>query len=117
MKHDYLIDLLRTYIRLRDKGQPCISCGRTYARMDMGHYYGKGAYPNLKYDENNVAMQCRRCNHQGNAQGYRNGLLERHGQKFLDDLEIKARACTRLRLADKDLLMIYFNKKIKALEE
>lgn len=113
--HDYLWDVFREYVRLRDRGKPCISCGRTYEHMDAGHYYGKGAYPNLKYDEMNVHMQCRRCNMQGNVQGFMKGLLERYGQEFLDALEIKARACTRLR--DRKALAEYFRNKIKALEE
>ena len=117
MKPDPLWSLLREYVRLRDRGKPCISCGRFYEHMDAGHYYGKGAYPNLKYDETNIYMQCKKCNMEGNVQGMKEGIRRLYGQKVLDDLEIKARACTRLRKADKKLLMVYFKQKIKALEE
>ena len=116
MKYDPLMILLVRLVNLRDAGRPCISCGRTYAKMDVGHYYGKGAYPNLKYDEMNVHLQCRRCNMQSNVQGYQRGLLERYGQDFLDILERKSRACLRMRKAQKEDLLIYLNGKIKELE-
>ena len=115
MKRDPLWELLRQYVRLRDAGKPCISCGRTYARMDCGHYYGRGAYPHLKYDEMNVHLQCRRCNMQGNAQGFRLGLIDRYGVAALWLLELKTRMRSKYK-PDKKLMAIYFKNRIKELE-
>jgi hypothetical protein len=52
---------------------------------------------------------------QGNVQGMKEGIKRLYGQKVLDALEMKARACTRLR--DRKALAEYFRNKIKELEE
>jgi hypothetical protein len=84
--------------------------------MDCGHYYGKGAYPHLKYDETNVHLQDRRCNMQGNAQGYKQGLLDRYGSEYVRILELKAIIKPQYKL-DKELMAVYFKNKIKELED
>lgn len=109
---DRLWELIQRYIGLRDAGKSCISCGRWYQIMDCGHYYGRGAYPALRYDEDNIHKQCRRCNIQSNTQGYKDGLLQRYGQEFLDKLELKARIIRQYRKEDLKLLIIYFQEKL-----
>ena len=47
------------YIRLRDKDQPCISCGTTGGvQWSAGHFYTVGGYGNLRFDEDNCHRQC-----------------------------------------------------------
>jgi len=59
------------YIRLRDEGEPCISCGKTEAeipytgtggRWDCGHYRSVGAQPALRFNPQNAYKQCKPCN-------------------------------------------------------
>ena len=58
------------FIRLRDANEPCISCGRfvhdndliTGSRWDCGHYLTRGAFPELRFVEQNCAKQCSSCN-------------------------------------------------------
>lgn len=81
------------YIRKRDSGLPCISCGQEWKpSFQAGHFYKAELYSNLKYDEDNVHGQCQKCNlrDEGNESGYRVGLLKRHGQEFLNALDKKA---------------------------
>ena len=41
---------VNAYIRARDEGQPCISCGRHHAgKVNAGHYRSRGAMAALRY--------------------------------------------------------------------
>lgn len=62
------------YIRLRDKWEPCISCGKSVIEIekkqgwktggawDCGHYLSVGAYPELRFELYNAHKQCKSCN-------------------------------------------------------
>lgn len=74
------------YIRIRDAGKPCISCGalpeqKFGGTMDCGHYRSRGAASHLRFNLLNVAAQDVHCNRDlsGNASGFRMGLIERIG--------------------------------------
>lgn len=76
------------FIRLRDAGLPCISCGQhpksthlTGGGMDCGHYRSVGANPELRFEERNAHGQCKHCNKHlsGNVVNYRIGLINRLG--------------------------------------
>ena len=78
------------YIRARDEGQPCISCGRdTGAKRNAGHYRSVGAAPELRFDEHNCHAQCEHCNSylSGNLVGYRPRLIEKIGLAAVEELE------------------------------
>lgn len=70
-----------SYIRARDAGKPCISCGALHYTADAGHYFTVGARPELRFHEDNVHAQCVRCNQHlhGNIALYREGLIQRIG--------------------------------------
>ncbi|HHK4128793.1 TPA: recombination protein NinG [Enterobacter roggenkampii] len=77
------------YIRTRDAGNPCISCGRlTGAKMNAGHFRTVGASPETRYDETNCHSQCEYCNSylSGNIGAYRPKLIEKIGQEAYDRL-------------------------------
>ena len=84
-----------TFIRLRDYGLPCISCGSTQENnlrggsFDCGHYVSTGAAAELRFTEDNAHRQCKRCNRQlsGNAVKYRINLIERIGEFRVSLLE------------------------------
>ena len=78
------------YIRLRDKGKPCISCNRVLgSKQDCGHYRSVGSCPELRFSEKNTAAQCVFCNqHQhGNLIEYRKGLIKKLGVEEVELLE------------------------------
>lgn len=75
------------YIRIRDEGKPCISCGSlligksnflTGSAIDASHYRSRGAASHLKFNVFNVHSACTRCNRQlsGNAVEYRIRLIK-----------------------------------------
>lgn len=84
-----LREVFNYYIRLRDRGQPCISCGRPLiGKYDAGHYFTVGAYPNIRFNEDNVHAQCVFCNQHkhGNSAEYALRLPIRIGQERFEKL-------------------------------
>jgi len=83
--------LFNKFIRLRDRNQPCISCGTVKpVKYDAGHYKTTKAYPELRFDERNCHKQCsKNCNTSlsGNIHEYRNGLIERFDIEIVNYLE------------------------------
>jgi len=80
------------FIRLRDDGLPCISCGRMHGgQVQAGHYRTTKAAPELRFDEFNVNLQCAPCNNHlsGNIVEYRKGLLQKYGLMMVEYLESK----------------------------
>jgi len=78
------------YIRLRDHGNNCISCGKkSGAKINAGHYKTVKAYPELRFDELNVHLQCEWCNSylSGNITKYREGLIKKIGLEKVEWLE------------------------------
>jgi hypothetical protein len=61
-------DAFNKFIRERDFDQPCISCGERNppvlpgGQWDAGHFLGRGAYPELAFEEDNCHKQCKSCN-------------------------------------------------------
>lgn len=82
--------VFNAYIRERDKGKPCISCGNPKPKkVNAGHYYSSGGHKAVTFDESNVHLQCEHCNTflSGNLIEYRKGLIERIGISEVERLE------------------------------
>jgi hypothetical protein len=78
------------FIRLRDAGDACISCGRNSgAKMNAGHYKSVGSTPELRYEEDNCHLQCEHCNSykSGNIEHYRPNLILKIGLDRVEWLE------------------------------
>ena len=110
------------WVRLRDRDLPCISCGteKPDIKYDAGHFYSIGAYPNLRFNEDNVHKQCsNNCNVHlsGNPQAYREGLIERIGQERFDLLE-KAKNF-ELKLSKQQIIekKAYYQKLVKEIKK
>lgn len=110
------------YIRTRDSQEffgerfRCISCGRILPieQADAGHYVNR-SHMALRYSEDNVHAQCRRCNRfdEGNAQGYRQGLIEKIGWAKLKLMEAQKYAQHRLTVTDLLIKADYYKHKVK----
>lgn len=96
------------FIRARDTGLPCVSCGATESEVesaqgwkvggawDCGHYLSVGSHPELRFEQDNAARQCKSCNggsgnysrknHQ-TAMDYRVELIKRIGLERVEWLE------------------------------
>lgn len=77
-------------VHVRDKDQPCISCGRFHQGVyHAGHYRSRGSAPHLALDPGNLHKQCAPCNLHlhGNLIEYRKGLIARYGIAHVEALE------------------------------
>lgn len=77
------------YIRLRDYGKPCISCGCQYNEsFDAGHFYPAGKFTELKFNLDNINCQCQKCNryNEGEFEKYSLSLPNRIGIKRYNTL-------------------------------
>ena len=92
-RSDWLNELqtwVNKFIRLRDKDEPCISCGRYHqGQWHAGHYRSRGACPELRFNEDNIHKQCSVCNNHksGNAIDYRINLIKKIGIERVAFLE------------------------------
>ena len=82
--------IFNRFIRLRDKGLNCISCGRDHGgQYHAGHYKSVGSSPELRFNELNCHKQCAPCNNHlsGNITEYRINLIKKIGTKEVEKLE------------------------------
>ncbi|MEE4662789.1 recombination protein NinG [Pseudomonas alliivorans] len=78
------------WIRERDIGLPCVSCGRHHnGQWHAGHYRSVGGHPALRFEPLNVWRQCAPCNthKSGDLVNYRAELVARIGLDKVDWLE------------------------------
>jgi len=78
------------WVRLSQADQPCISCGlSTGCKVNAGHYLSVGAHPELRFNEDNVHLQCEKCNCflSGNQVKYRARLIDKIGIERVEWLE------------------------------
>ncbi|MNJ66726.1 Bacteriophage Lambda NinG protein [compost metagenome] len=118
--------LFNEFIRLRDAGQPCISCDSlpsdhdliTGSRWDAGHYRSVGACPELRFEPLNVHRQCVKCNRNlsGNAVEYRIRLVQRIGADRVAFLEGPHQP-RKYTIEDLKAIKAEYRAKIKQLKE
>ena len=78
------------WIRVRDAGLPCISCGRHHqGQLHAGHYRSVGSEPALRFEADNCHLQCAPCNTylSGNLIRYRINLIKKIGLDRVEWLE------------------------------
>jgi hypothetical protein len=116
-KSDYLNlaqKVFNTYIRLRDKDKNCISCDKPLqSKYDAGHFFSVGAYPNLRFNENNVFAQCVHCNRDkhGNVKEYDLRLQKVLSNTEYQNLLLQRNEPLKLSIDEvKDLIKLYRNK-------
>lgn len=102
------------YIRMRDKGQNCISCNDQFNQA--GHYYPVGQYSALRFNEDNVHGQCLRCNYymHGNLIEYRHKLKIKIGYERLQRLDELSRFNKRTPHSWDKITLIDIIQKYKA---
>jgi hypothetical protein len=104
------------YIRERDKGMRCISCGKEMKQgnIDAGHLWSAGGHSNIRFNEYNVNAQCSRpCNKDksGDTNNYRIQFIKRYSQEILDQLDLEAHVVKKWNIEElMDLIAIYKQK-------
>lgn len=104
------------YIRERDNGQLCISCNTIPKKKNAGHYFSSGGHSNVRFDEDNVHLQCEHCNTylSGNLLNYQIGIEKRIGTERLIELQAKAHLEKRWTVDElKEIIKEYKTKLIQ----
>lgn len=80
---------VNAYIRLRDKDEMCISCGKQCGTWQAGHFWSQGSNGALRYNFDNIHKQGNACNTflHGNLLNYRLNLVKKIGVKKVEWLD------------------------------
>jgi len=81
---------VHSYVKERDKGKPCISCGTPWHfDFQAGHYHKAELYSTIRFHFDNIHGQCQKCNLRmdGNFDGYRERLPKRIGIDAFNEIE------------------------------
>lgn len=84
--------IFNSYIRKRDDGKPCITCGQFKEDMQAGHFYPVGGYDGLRFNEDNCHAECVKDNYYNEAHLilYADNLKERIGIERFEALKQRA---------------------------
>jgi hypothetical protein len=112
--------VFNTYIRMRDKALPCISCGtnKQDIQYHAGHFYAVGGYSNLRFDEDNVHKQCGNyCNKNlhGNLIAYSEQLPLRIGIERFEALKSRRGQVVHYSIPEIKEMIQHYKIKIKKL--
>ena len=127
------VDLIRVrlhkWIKIRDKDDPCISCGRfdheipdTHkGKWDAGHFRSQGAAKQLRFEPLNIHKQCFQCNRGGEmwskkrdtvTMNYEKNLITKIGQDKVNELKFN-NTVKRYTLTELTELFAYWDSKLK----
>jgi len=105
--------VVNKYIRLRDKGQLCISCQKKPLKENAGHFFNANNHWSVRFDERNIHLQCEHCNTylSGNLIEYREHLINKIGITDFEDLSKTAKQTRKYTKEElKEIIEIYRNK-------
>lgn len=107
------------YVRERDYGKPCISCGIPARKafggaVDCGHYRSTGSAAHHRFNLKNCAAQCVKCNRflGSNAVEMRKGLIAKIGLEAVEALE-SDQAARKFDIAYLERIKRIFRKKTR----
>jgi len=109
--------LVNRYVQIRDKGKNCVSCNRPDEgkKRDAGHFWSQGGNPSVRFDLDNIHVQCVYCNRDlhGNLLEYRPKLIQRIGKARFDDLEHRRTQSRKYTIPEIKAWKVVFKMKIK----
>ena len=94
----------------------CISCskGIHFSESDAGHFISRGAL-STRWDEDNVNLQCRKCNRFQYGRQYEYSLAL--GTELAEDLLMKSRQIYKMSDAEWMEVFEEFRDKLKAIKD
>jgi len=110
--------IFNKYVRLRDQGLPCISCNLPPKKKNAGHYFSSGGHSNVRFDEDNVHLQCEACNTflSGNLLNYQIGIQKKIGAQKLLELQERAHVTKKWTIDELKEIIEKYKTKIKEIE-
>lgn len=113
--------VFNTFIRMRDKDLPCVSCGKLLPYdLAAGHFYPAGNYSFLRFNELNVHSQCNaHCNMflSGNIHEYRSRITNRITLDQLAWLDDNKNKESKLSIPEIQEKIKEYKQRIKELKE
>lgn len=115
--------LVNQFIRMRDDGLRCISCECDFTETNRvknaGHYIAVSRSSLLRFNENNINLQCSYCNDQlaSNAAEYRKKLIKKIGIKEVEHLEANKTALKTWTVEELQEIITKYRIKIKQYQE
>lgn len=124
MSDDKLWKVFSEYIRLRDADDngvcKCFTCGFTadWKRFDAGHGIGR-QHKATKFDERNVAAQCKRCNgfEGGKREVYKEEVNKKYGPQTWEKLEVMSRMTCKRDQFEIDIMTTHYKKLVLELRK
>lgn len=109
--------IFNKYIRLRDMGLVCISCQQPPKKKNAGHYFSSGGHSNVRFDEDNVHLQCEHCNTflSGNLLNYQIGIEKRIGADRLIELQARAHITKKWTVEELKEIIKKYKTKVRQL--
>lgn len=107
-----------TFIRLRDKGKPCMACKKNINGVTHAmHFLSQGNHSSVRFNEDNVWSGCYSCNvaMSGNLLEYRKNLIQEIGIEKLEQLEIIGAQPKKWEIDELKNLIKEYKLKIKEL--
>jgi len=111
--------VFNTFIRKRDQGKPCISCGKNLVgKFDASHYYNANNHWNVRFDEMNVHGACVECNQwkHGNLIEYGIRLEKLIGEDEFTILREKAYQLRKFTREELKEIIAYYKAKTRGME-
>ena len=110
--------IFNKFIRLRDQGLNCISCDKPPLKKNAGHYFSSGGHSNIRFDEDNVHLQCEHCNTflSGNLLNYQIGIQKRIGAQKLLELQERAHVAKKWSVDELKEIIKTYKTKLKEIE-
>jgi hypothetical protein len=108
--------IFNKFIRTRDAGLPCVSCGcRVNGNGHASHFMSVGSHPALRFNEFNCSLSCTQCNLHlhGNLVEYSLRLPDRIGQDNYDKLIASRGDRLQLSIPEIEELKLNYRNKIK----
>lgn len=107
------------FIRERDRGKPCICCGKPLGEnYQAGHAFSGGGHSNVLFDEDNVHAQRFDCNNDraGNVTEYFVRLEKHLGATGFELLRARAYEAKSWTVEELDAIIKYYREKTKELK-
>jgi len=110
--------IFNKYVRLRDSGLWCISCNLPPKKKNAGHYFSSGGHSNVRFDEDNVHLQCEACNTflSGNLLQYQIGIQKKIGAQKLLELQKRAHITKKWTIDELKEIIETYKKKVNELQ-
>ena len=115
--------LINQYARMRDKkerGLVRCTCGhRESGQFDGGHFLPTSGYSAIRYNTNQIHLQCKKCNrfNGGMPKEYRLFMIARYGVEYVEKLESTKNQTRQYSTEYYQKLIKIVRKKMKKLQQ